>query len=808
MITSEPINDATGAQKDVVAITANSDNPILNAVLDLEAIGFVMTPLHGKEPFRTGWNSETIDPSLYPSVYHPGANIGLRTGVTSKSVDIDADCDEVVPFLKEFLPWTNASYGRNSRPESHFLFSVKNPGKRATFPDAIKAEMEGTDEEKAMIVEYRGNKVQSMCPPSLHPTEGEGRLKWKDASFIRNRQRPTEATHEALMAACAKSAMAVMRLRYSEEQIAAHPKAAANMQKWQAIAEGSVDDNGAPLLAANRQPSLSERAASLVRKPDNAPTPTFTNASSATGIGAWIEQSKREEDFALISKAILYLDAGPRENWLGYGAALHDRFGDAGRALWDKLSATCPAKFDPIEQDKAWRSFSRGYPDKRITIASILRDARLAGFVHPSAAHTSPQSAFCSGGHGEARKEEQTHAGASEGDAESDDDWDDAQPKAPPLFEARLFVYDDALHIPRRQPIYAGHYVRKYTSLDIAPGGVGKSSLVSVEALAIASGKPLLGVTPDERTNVCYLNLEDPFEELQRRFLAAIQHYNLDPALLKGRLFINSGRDSEFIVAQQTREGVVIHTPLVEQVVAEIKRNNIGVLIVDPFVSSHLVSENDNGAVDAVLKLYARIADQTGCSISLIHHSRKLNGQSATVEDGRGASALLAAVRSARALNPMTENEAQSAGIENRRSYFRLESGKSNLSPPPDKAQWFKLEDVALPNGPFGSDGDHVAVVTEWHWPNPFDDVTVHDLRAVQKAIAAKGPYKYDVRSTDWVGNAIAEVLGLDVSEKSVRANIKTILDRWIHEKVLRKELRHCPKRREKRDFVLVGELA
>jgi hypothetical protein len=67
---------------------------------------------------------------------------------------------------------------------------------------------------------------------------------------------------------------------------------------------------------------------------------------------------------------------------------------------------------------------------------------------------------------------------------------------------------------------------------------------------------------------------------------------------------------------------------------------------VDPFIKSHGVPENDNGAMDAVVTQWAQIADITGCSIELPHHSRKTNGAEVTVEAGRGAVSMIdAAVR-------------------------------------------------------------------------------------------------------------------------------------------------------------------
>jgi putative DNA primase/helicase len=91
-------------------------------------------------------------------------------------------------------------------------------------------------------------------------------------------------------------------------------------------------------------------------------------------------QQSFTDDVALVTKALAYLDAGDRHRWMTYGAALYDRFGEAGRPIWDDWSKTCPDKYDPVDQDRAWRSFGRGYSGQRVTIGSIIYDAKKSGF--------------------------------------------------------------------------------------------------------------------------------------------------------------------------------------------------------------------------------------------------------------------------------------------------------------------------------------------------------------------------------------------------------------------------------------------
>jgi hypothetical protein len=75
---------------------------------------------------------------------------------------------------------------------------------------------------------------------------------------------------------------------------------------------------------------------------------------------------------------------------------------------------------------------------------------------------------------------------------------------------ATPFVFRDPKTIPQRETLYAGHFNRRFLSATIGVGGGGKSTLVIADALAMASGRNLLGQTPIKELKVRYINLEDP----------------------------------------------------------------------------------------------------------------------------------------------------------------------------------------------------------------------------------------------------------------------------------------------------------
>lgn len=379
---------------------------------------------------------------------------------------------------------------------------------------------------------------------------------------------------------------------------------------------------------------------------------------------------------------------------------------------------------------------------------------------------------------------------------------------AAPTIAATPFQWIDPATIPRRRWIYGRHLIRKFISETVSHGGLGKSSLLLAETLAIATDRDLLGVSPDESVPVWYWNGEDPTDELQRRIMAAALHYGIDRTEFEGRLFVDTGRETKIVIADQTKAGTVIRRPIVDALKRVILEHDIGLLIIDPFVSCHTVPENDTAAVQAVATEWAEIADVTNCAIELVHHSRKTNGAEVTVEDGRGAVALLAKARSARTLNGMSEEEAAKYGVENRRLHFRVGNGKANLHIPSDKADWYRLASVDLGNGPMaGLGGDSIGVVTRWKIPNPLEGVTTADLRAAQNAVAAGGPWRENSQASDWVGIPIATAMRLDPANKADKTKVKANLAIWTSNGMFEVYEDQDASRRM-RKFVKVGALA
>jgi len=376
---------------------------------------------------------------------------------------------------------------------------------------------------------------------------------------------------------------------------------------------------------------------------------------------------------------------------------------------------------------------------------------------------------------------------------------------APDTIQHRLptpFQWVEPVLIPPRPWLYGRHLLRRQVSVTVAPGGVGKSSNSIVEALAMATGRPLLGEWVHGPLRTWIYNLEDPPDELQRRVTAAMIHHQIGPDALGGRLFVDSGRDRPLCAAVQLRAGTVINVPELDALCAVIQERQIDVLIVDPFVSSHQVNENDNGAIDMVAKQYwAVLAQRCNCAVELVHHTRKLGGEEGTSESARGASALLGAARSGRVLNKMSVEDRERAGIGGADTavYFALVRDKANMAPP-GKREWRRVLSVDLGNG------DSVGVVERWEWPDDFANLSGADLFKVQQAIdAAPEPLRFSDQSSPWVGEVVAVTLGLD--SQSDRKRIKRMITTWLKSGALVKRVIQDDARRD-RPCIEVGDWA
>lgn len=364
---------------------------------------------------------------------------------------------------------------------------------------------------------------------------------------------------------------------------------------------------------------------------------------------------------------------------------------------------------------------------------------------------------------------------------------------------ATAFRWIDPTKIPTRKWLIGRHAIRGFLSVTGAPGGLGKSSLVIAEALALITGRPLLGDAVPTSGRCWYLGLEDPREEYERRFVAAALAHQVWPWEMERGLFLDSGRDQQFVIANEGRDGLVINEPFVDSVIANIREKCIDYVIVDPFVASHAVSESENSKIARVAQAWASIAEMTGAAIELVHHVRKGTASTeASSDDLRGASALTNAARAVRILKVMRTDEGTRFGVpeEQCRSIFRVEAVKGNMTSGTGQRPWRQLESVSLGNGQ-GGVSDEVGVVKRWEPPSLSSSLPGNAEERVLSILEEGGQFRQSPQADDWLGNEIIDNFALDKNDPLTAVSVKRLLYQMEKAGKIRKAHTHSEKGRK-----------
>lgn len=514
--------------------------------------------------------------------------------------------------------------------------------------------------------------------------------------------------------------------------------------------------------------------------------------------GTFGDEKSSEETFLA---ALDYVSANiGYEEWCGILMGIHDYYGGSARGLEVAKQYSSPyPDFNPREVEIKWRSFEAG---KGITYKSVFHAAKQAGCDLSELARKERRK--------EAQKSLTPTATSNKTETQRDPEHDDTGPAEWPT----PFDDFDAASIEPRQWIYAHHYLRGFVSVLASAGGIGKTSLQIVEALAIVTGRPLLGEAVKQQCNVWIINLEDPLDEMKRRILAAMQHYGITPDEVRGKLFVDAGRDFVMKFATQTRDGVIPNTALVEHMKQKIPQKEIGCVFLDPFVGAHEVNENDNMAVNSVVGQIREIADTTKCGFGLVHHIRKGNGQDADIDSVRGAGSLIGAARAARVINKVSEKDAESLGIPQKDAIgvFRVDDGKANLAPPASAALYRRMIGVQILNG------EWVGVASAFDLPDEWSGMTEQVINSILAQIDAgmkntESEEYYSLRPQDksrWVGQLITDYQFSKAEDFKSEGQAKMIIKTWLANGLIEEITYHSATQRKDRKGVIsagrVGE--
>ena len=360
-----------------------------------------------------------------------------------------------------------------------------------------------------------------------------------------------------------------------------------------------------------------------------------------------------------------------------------------------------------------------------------------------------------------------------------------------PLISA--FPIDEA-SLPVRDWIVPGLLLRRNLSVLIAPPAAGKSLLTLQLSIAIAVGMPWAGWRPRRAEKVLIINAEDDVDEMRRRLVAAAREMGVEQEALVGRILLVEVPESIVIARTDSRTKTVIRMPLIEELVATIEREGVGVTIADPFAETFEGDENSNSEVKWAGILWREVARRTRTSLLLVHHTRKYAGDMAGVADAsRGGGALIGTARVMCSLYTMTDDEAKAMGVEedDRGDYARFDDAKANYSKL-ERARWFKKKTVTLNNATGFIPGDEVGVFEPWKPAGGLDGVSTADLNKALDEIdrgvldergQPTGQFYTRFATSEhkerWAGSILVAVTGMS------EGNAKGLIKKWVENEVL-----------------------
>ena len=322
------------------------------------------------------------------------------------------------------------------------------------------------------------------------------------------------------------------------------------------------------------------------------------------------------DDLQKAADALEYVTADiDYPDWIRLGQALHDAFGDAGKAVWHQWSTGGQKYKDEHDIDLHWKSFNAG---KGVGLGTLYAIAKAGGWTPPTRA-TERRTAIEDFG---------LAIKAAEQQAEQPEPVAEGDAPAPAQHWPEL-SYD--LSKPLGVDYLLDGFFAHSLSLIAGQPGVGKTTVMASLAL-IASGHQV-GDSPVKapvKRKVIYVT-EDT-EQVIRSLYAHAKQHNIDQQSIRDGIVLIEAKRSQLPDLLKLAENVINHT---------INGNRPWLILDTANATLDLENENDNSEVGAYISgLKQTLYVQLGVPISIIHHTNKQISRTDAEAMGRGASAL------------------------------------------------------------------------------------------------------------------------------------------------------------------------
>lgn len=197
----------------------------------------------------------------------------------------------------------------------------------------------------------------------------------------------------------------------------------------------------------------------------------------------------------------------------------------------------------------------------------------------------------------------------------------------------------------------------------VAPGGVGKTTLMLYKAVHIVLGLSLFGHAITKPGPVVFVTHEDSRELLVARLRSIVQAMDLDDedrATVMRSVLIADVSGSIFRLTA-IRGDVVVPSDGVEQVIASCRDLTPVLVVVDPAVSFGVGESRVNDAEQGLIEAGRRLRSALNCCVLYIHHTGKQNAREKTTDQytGRGGSAFADGARMVHVLQTMSAEDWQ-----------------------------------------------------------------------------------------------------------------------------------------------------
>lgn len=221
-------------------------------------------------------------------------------------------------------------------------------------------------------------------------------------------------------------------------------------------------------------------------------------------------------------------------------------------------------------------------------------------------------------------------------------------------------------------------------------GASSKSTLLKVLAIAVTTGRSVLGLSVPKSGKAVLILAEDTAEDAYRSLDAIFQSLNLSDeeiALVHKRLFIFAAAGKDCVIVSNSESDDDKKPQRLEKLVEFIAQlGDVRLVGLDPAIALSRGRELDELAQRDLANAVEKIAISTGAAVLVISHAAKSvqYQQEVASHASRGSGAITDAFRLEVLMRVMTSKEAKSFQIEDgqRHHFVRMQVTKANALPP------------------------------------------------------------------------------------------------------------------------------